>query len=538
MGRKAMAVTADAHATRIALEVMQRGGNAVDAAVAAQWVLNVVEPQSSGIGGGGFFLYYDAASKRIYFFDGREKAPGGAFPEMFLEKNKKPMPFYPDAITGGLPVGVPGTLKLLAEVHGQFGSKVFSFRQLFNPAIELAEKGFPVSKRLHFYTEQEKKRLRKFEAAKRIFLDKKGNALQPGTILKQPDLAKTFRLIQQEGIRVFYEGEIAEAIINTVRKAEYHPGLMAKEDLLYYDVARRDPVHGTYRDYDVFSAPPPSSGGTTLMETLNILENYQLRVHGRGPDGLHLFVEAQKLAFRDRNTTIGDPDFVKVPMEKLMSKQFALQRKQEIQFDVAIPSLEAAVRPLALENTHTSHISIVDEQGNMVAFTTTIEYVYGCGMVVPGYGFVLNNELTDFDLEPRNLKEEMMPNAAESDKRPRSSMTPTFVFKKGQPVLIVGSPGGSRIIGTVLNVVVNFLDHGYSLKDAVQAPRVINRDGPVEMEPELFRDPYLRRELQRRGHPIIENPVIGNVEAIAFDQESGLIMGESDPRGEGEAAGY
>jgi gamma-glutamyltranspeptidase/glutathione hydrolase len=538
LGRKAMVATADPHATRVALEVLQRGGNAVDAAVAAQWVLNVVEPQSSGIGGGGFFLYYDAATKRMYFFDGREKAPGEAFPEMFLKKNGEPMKFYPDAITGGLPVGVPGTLKLLAEVHGQFGSKVFSFRQLFNPAIELAELGFPVSIRLAKYIEEERDRLKKFKDSKKIFLDAKGKTPKPGTVLRQPDLARTFRLIQQEGIRVFYEGEIAQAIVDAVRKAPYHPGVMKKEDLLYYEVARRDPVHGVYRDYDVFSAPPPSSGGTTLVESLNILENYQLRVHGRGPDGLHLFVEAQKLAFRDRNVTIGDPDFVKTPMERLLTKQLALQRKQEIRFDVAIPSAEAAVRPLALENTHTSHISIVDEAGNMVAFTTTIEYVFGSGMVVPGYGFVLNNELTDFDLVPRNLQEQMLPNAAEGDKRPRSSMTPTFVFKKGDPVLIAGSPGGSRIIGTVLNVIVNFLDHDYSLKDALRAPRVINRDGPIEMEPELFRDPYLRRELERRGHPIMENPVIGNVQAISFDKESGLITGESDPRGEGEAAGY
>lgn len=539
MGRKAMVVTADSHATRVALEVLQRGGNAVDAAVAAQWVLNVVEPQSSGIGGGGFFLYYEASSKRIYFFDGREKAPGEAFPEMFLDENKKPMPFYPDAITGGLPVGVPGTLKLLSEVHGQFGSKTFSFRQLFGPAIDLAEKGFPVSKRLSKYINDEKERLKMFEASKKVFLTKRGKALKPGTILIQKDLGKTFRLIQKEGVRVFYEGEIAHAIVETVRRSPYHPGAMKKEDLLYYEVERRDPVHGVYRDYDIFSAPPPSSGGTTIVEALNILENYQLRVHGHSPDGLHLFAEAQKLAFRDRNVTIGDPDFVKTPMAELLSKQLAHQRKQEITFTTAIPSVEAAVRPLALENTHTSHISVVDEMGNMVAFTTTIEYVFGSGMVVPGYGFVLNNELTDFDMEPRTLQDKkLVPNAVESDKRPRSSMTPTFVFQKGQPILIAGSPGGSRIIGTVLNVIVNFIDHGYSLKEALSMPRMINRDGPIEMEPELFRDAYLKRELERRGHPIIETPVIGNVQAISFDPESGLISGESDPRGEGEAAGY
>ncbi len=267
------------------------------------------------------------------------------------------------------------------------------------------------------------------------------------------------------------------------------------------------------------------------------MENYQLPAHKNTVDAVHLFVEAQKLAFRDRDVTIADPDFVKKPMLDLTSKKLAQLRAKEIHFDTAIPTEEAAVRPLVLENTHTSHISIVDEQGNMVAFTTTIEYLFGSALVVPGYGFVLNNELTDFDLDPRNLKGEQVANAPESEKRPRSSMTPTFVFKQGKPFLIVGSPGGSRIIGTVLNVVTHMIDFGDSLEDAVKAPRVINRDGPVEMEPELFRDRDLKRELQRRGHPMIENPVIGNVQAIGFDPENDFVMGESDPRGEGEAAG-
>lgn len=538
LGRKAMVATANPHATRVAAEILQNGGNAADAAVAAQWVLNVVEPQSSGIGGGGFFLYYEASSKRIYFFDGREKAPAEAHPEMFLDSNRRPYRFYPEAISGGLSVGVPGTLKLLEEVHGRFGSKVFAFRQLFDPAISLAENGFPISNRLAFYIKQEQKRLKKFDAAAKIFLNSHKKPLKEGEILRQPDLAKTFRLIQNKGTTAFYEGEIAQAIVEAVRHAPFHPGFMKKEDLSYYSVVRRDPVHSSYRGYDIFSAPPPSSGGITLIEILNILEQYPMNDLGKTPDGVHLLIEAQKLAFRDRNQILADPDFVKTPMLQLAAKQFAKQRAQEIQMKIALPSTEAAVRPLHLENTHTSHISIVDEQGNMAAFTTTIEYLFGSGMVVPGYGFVLNNELTDFDLMPYDARGHLVPNAPEGDKRPRSSMTPTFVFKEGKPVLIVGSPGGSKIIGTVLNVVTNILDFNQDLDTAMREPRLIDRDGPVEMEPELYENKYLRRELERRGHPILRTEVLGNVQAISFDSENDFIYGSSDPRGEGEAVGY
>lgn len=539
IGRKAMVVTADPHASAAALETLQLGGNAVDAAIAAQWMLNVVEPASSGIGGGGFFLYYEAATKRVYFFDGREKAPAAAYPEMFLDKHGKPYEFYPDAITGGLAVGVPGTLKLLYEVKERFGSKAFAFRELFNPAIDIAEKGFPISPRLATYIEQERKRLKKFPASKAIFLNKKGKALKAGEILVQEDLAKTFRIIQKEGIQAFYEGEIAKAIVDAVRNTKIHPGLMTKEDLANYDVKRRDPIHGTYRGYDLFSAPPPSSGGSTLFETLNILEHYDLTSKGRTAEGLHLFIEAQKLAFRDRNQMLGDSDFVKIPVEKIISKELAQKHVQEINPHFATPSLEAASRPLTLENTHTTHISIVDEQGNMAAFTTTIEYLFGSGMVVPGYGIVLNNELTDFDLNPRNDKGDIVPNAPAPNKRPRSSMTPTFVFKGGKPVLVLGSPGGSRIIGAVLNIIVNIIDHHEGLRTALEAPRMINRDGPTEMETDFFNNPHLKRDLQRRGHPIAENPAIGNIQAVYFDPETdGFMNGESDPRGEGQALGY
>ncbi len=542
-----MVVTADPHATAAALQIIQQGGNAVDAAITAQWVLNVVEPQSSGIGGGGFFLYYDAATRAVYAFDGREAAPAEAYPEMFLHAWGEPYEYKPDRITGGLPVGVPGTLKLLNHVHGRFGSKRFSFAQLFSGGIQFAERGFPISKRLAFHIEQEKERLSMFKASRKILLDKEGNPLKEGTILFQPNLAKTFRLIQKEGINVFYEGVIAEAIVDAVRNAPYHPGFMQKDDLLYYRVFEREPVQGDYRGYHIFSMGPPSSGGTTLIEALNILELYHLELYDHSPDGIHLMAEAQKLAFQDRNRAIGDPAFVKVPTEELLSKEFAHNRAGALRFDMAITPDELASAAAALEAPNTSHISIVDDKGNMAAYTTTIEDIFGSAMAVPGYGFFLNNELTDFEAEPYAVvpdaeeggEYQLHPNAPQPEKRPRSSMTPTFVFKGKKPFLIVGSPGGSAIIGIVLNVIVNVIDFKMSLEDALRVPRVINRDGATELEPELLDDPILKRDLAKRGHAVLSQPAFGNVQAILLPlRKNGRIVGESDPRGEGKALGY
>ncbi len=538
MGSRAMAVTADSHATRAAYEVLQKGGNAVDAAIAAQWVLNVVEPQSSGIGGGGFFLYYDAAAKRIYAFDGREKAPEESHPEMFLEENGRPCQYKPDCITGGRPVGVPGVLKLLQHVYDRFGSKKFSFGELFDPGIKLAEDGFPISPRLAHFIKTEKDRLNHFESSKKVFLDSFGRPLLSGTLLVQPDLAATFRTIQKQGTTAFYEGEIAEDIVDAVRKSPLHRGNMKKTDLMYYEVKVREPVQGTYRGYDFFSMSPPSSGGTTLIEALNILEIYPMTSKARTADGVHLFSEAQKLAFQDRNESIGDPDFVKVPVMKLISKKYAAERAELIKMDSVIRDDETPSKTPPMDAPNTTHISIVDEQGNMAAFTSTIEDIFGSALMVPGRGFFLNNELTDFDLEPKNARGKLKANAPEGEKRPRSSMTPTFIFKQGKPVLVLGSPGGSKIIGIILNLVVNVLDFGMSIEAAMAAPRVINRAGSIEMEPNAYDMFELRRELERRGHSVVRTEAFGNAQAIYINPDSGVMTGVSDLRGEGEAAGY
>ncbi len=536
-GTKAMVATADPRATQAALEVLKGGGNAVDAAIAAQWVLNVVEPQSSGIGGGGFFLFYEASSKHVFTYDGRETAPAKAFAEMFLDPQGTPYLFDPDRITGGLPVGVPGVLKLLSQVHEKHASGKFSFAELFDPAIRYAENGFEISQRMAYFLDREKERLRLFGETKKIFFDEDGLPYGEGYILKQPDLAETFRLIQKEGIGPFYEGEIALSMVKAVQEVPFHPGFMELEDLQGYKVAERPAVSQNYRGYEVFSMGPPSSGGTTLTEALNILEIFPLAAYGRSVEGFYFFSQAQKIAFEDRNRYSGDSDFVNVPVEKLISKDFAHERAKNISGIEPVLS-ETKESESSEPTSNTSHISIVDEAGNMVSFTTTIEAVFGCAMVVPGRGFFLNNELTDFEAIPHDLEGNLHPNSLQPGKRPRSSMTPTFVFRDGRPFLIAGSPGGPRIIGAVLNVMVNLIDFGMKLDEAMAAPRMIHRGNSAELEEELFQNQEIKTGLENKGMAVSQTSAIGNVQAIYFDSDQKWIVGQSDSRGEGRAEGY
>jgi len=532
---KAMVATAHPLATEAALAILKKGGNAADAAIAAQWVLNVVEPQSSGIGGGGFFLFYDVKTKRVHCLDGRETAPRDATPDMFLAANGQPLPFFPDRITGGLSVGTPGVLRLLKTAHERFSSKQIAFESLFQPAIDIANQGFAVSSRLSRMIDGQKERLRLFPESKKIFLNAEGQALEPGTLLQQPDLAKTFKLLQEKGVAYFYEGAIADAIVDTVRFAQFNPGRLTRQDLFYYTVKERDGVYGRYRGYDILSMGPPSSGGVTLIETLNILSHFDLGSMSRTGYFAHVFSESQKLAFQDRNKYLGDPDFSKLPLGYLLSEDLAREHHSKIQANSVVPVKSGVVTD---PGSHTSHISIVDEMGNMVSFTTTIEHVFGSAMVVPGYGFLLNNELTDFDAGPFPPKELLPPNAAGPEKRPRSSMTPLFVFKEGKPFLVAGSPGGSTIIVTMLNLLVNLIDFHMNAENAVREPKIMNRDGATELETALFSKGRLRDALTARGHTVVRNAFYGNAQVIYFDENTHELVGVSDPRGEGKAAGY
>ncbi len=526
------AATAHPLATETALQILQEGGNAVDAAIAAQWVLNVVEPQSSGIGGGGFFLFYEKASGQIYAFDGREAAPAAVDPSLFLDEEEKPLPYLPDRVTGGHSVGVPGVLRLLETVHNRFSSGRFEFGRLLEPAIEVAESGFTVSPRLAQFIENEKSRLTLFPDSRRIFLTENGEALAAGTVLKQPELAETFRLIRDRGTTVFYQGEIAESIVEAVQQAPYRPGRMTQDDLYYYEVKLRDPVRGFYRGYEIISMGPPSSGGLTLIETLQILEHWNVPSWNRNVRFFHVFSEAQKLAFRDRNRWIGDPDFAQTGMERMLAPGLARSRSEQIREDRIV----SAGQPEP-SGTQTSHISIVDAAGNMVSFTTTIEHVFGSAMIVPGRGFFLNNELSDFNAEPWDEANQLHPNAPQGSKRPRSSMTPAFVFRDGEPFMVAGSPGGSSIIGIVLNVLVNVLDFGLPVHEAVALPRVINRDGEIELETPLYEQEILRRGLEMLGHEVKRRSPFGNAQVLLRDPETGKWTGASDPRGEGLALG-
>lgn len=533
---KAMAVTADAAATRAAVDILKKGGNAVDAAIAAQWVLNVVEPQSSGIGGGGFFVYYEAASKKVYAFDGRETAPAAASPEMFLDKNGKPYRFWPDRVTGGLPAGVPGLLKMLKTVHARFGSNKVSFGDLFMPAAEIAEKGFPISERLARAIENEQDRLRLFKDSRKIFFDKKGSPLKAGDTLVQKDLARTFFILADEGIDPFYEGDIAKDIVKAVRKSPFHPGRMTLQDLAGYQVIEREPVRGTYRGYELWGMPPPSSGGPTVQAVLNILENFDWDKLS-SEDRMSVFAQAQRLAFIERNKTLGDPAAMTYPLEEFLSKERAKKFAAAIDPRDARKALGRKDAPVE-EGTHTSHLSVADEAGNLVSFTTTIEHIFGSALIVPGRGFFLNNELTDFDAEIYDAQGRELPNAPGPGKRPRSSMSPTLVFKDGEPYLITGSPGGSKIIGAVLNVLVNVIDEKLPLQEAVDRPRVLNREGAVELERfHLDENPEEKARWEALGFEVATHEAVGNTQSILF-REDGYLEGASDPRGIGTAGGY
>ena len=553
----AMVVTAHPKATEAALEILQAGGNAVDAAIAAQWVLNVVEPESSGIGGGGFFLYFDAKKRAIRTFDGREKAPEHAFPEMFMEDSGEAVPFYPDRVTGGLPVGVPGTLKLLKRVHDALGSKKIRFDELFNPAIKLADNGIPVSRRLAGSIREEEIRLKRFDASRAIFFHPDGTPYKEGETLVQKDLAHTFETIAQKGIGAFYEGEIAKAMVRAVQKSPYHPGLLDSHDLLFYDIVEREALHGSYRGHDIFTMGPPSSGGVALLEILNILENYSLIFYGPSADTFHLVIEAQKMAFEDRAVYLGDPDRVEIPVEKLISKEYAKKKAKTIKFEEAKVEEEPLVEEASRSSKgNTSHISIRDAEGNIVSYTTTIEHIFGSAMVVPGWGFFLNNELTDFAAVPRAsskvvdsiapkgtlihsaISAKLKPNAPGPEKRPRSSMCPTIVFRNGIPLLVTGSPGGSLIIPTVQEIVMYLIDFKMPPDQVLAAPRFAARGNEVETEADFFESPKIIQSLKERGHRFSLVKPFGNAQAIFFDHKNDSLIGVSDPRGEGEARGY
>lgn len=535
-----MISTSNAHASEAGRDILRAGGSAVDAAIAAQLVLGLVEPQSSGLGGGAFLLHWDKASRDLKAYDGRETAPQSATPDRFLADGK-PMPFL-RTMKSGLSIGTPGLVRLLWETHQIHGK--LPWAKLFEPAIRLAENGFAVSPRLHLllrYTGYNA-----FDAtAKAYFFDGHGVPHPIGHVLKNPDYAATLRTIAQNGPDGFYTGPVADAVVKAVAAAPNAPGDLTAADLANYRIERRAPLCGPYRGRKICSIGPPSSGGVAVLQILQLLEPFDL---GSGPDdklsprAIHLIVEAEKLAYADRNRYLADPAFVPVPAG-LTNPDYLAERRRLIDPAKAMPPPGPGLPPGAdkrafghdatLETTGTSHISVIDGTGNAVSMTTTIEGVFGSGVMAAG--FLLNNELTDFSFRPADANGQPIANRVEPGKRPRSTMTPTLVFDGEENVkAVVGSPGGGRIILFVTKALVALID--WQL-DAYEAAALMNfgsmGDG-LEIEYD-WRAVLTGLRLRTYGHDI--NPDLMNSGLNILAVRDGIIEGGSDPRREGAALG-
>jgi gamma-glutamyltranspeptidase / glutathione hydrolase len=536
-GEKAMVVSPDSRATQAALEVLKQGGNAVDAAVAAQWVLGVVEPQASGIGGGGFFLFYDVGTRRILSFDGSIKAPAEAFPEMFLGENGRPLSYQPERNTGGLSVGVPGLLKLMEEIHAKYGTHKFSFSKLMETAILQAEKGTEVSAVLAQALRENAKRLTLLDPKEAVFFEN-GVPLKEGQKFFQPELAKALRLIQAKGAEVFYNGAIANAITRAVRKDTYKTGLLSKRDLKEYTIATRDPVHATYQKYDLFSVGPPADGGVMLFRGLNLLSNFGLSGFGQAWETYHLLGETQKIAF-SKCSGVADPDLFDVPLGELLSEAWAQNLASTIKFDQILKSDEMEVKgPERGKKRAGSSVIVVDPQGNIIILTATLGDAFGSALRVPGYGFFLNDLLTDFAGDPSSIKAPHSAAIISGGQRPRGIEAPIFIFKGGRPSVLLNAYGPDDPAAVLLNMTVQKIDLGASCSGAMGSPRLLVQGGGLRMESGLYDQEIIRLKLALLGHDIGKEDPIGFAQMVCFDEGSGRMEGESDPRSTGEAAGF
>ncbi len=533
-----MVVAAHPLAARAGYDAIRRGGSAVDAAIATELVLNLVEPQSSGIGGGGFLLHYAAREAKLEAYDGRETAPARAKPGRFLGTGGKPLD-WPAAVISGKSVGVPGLLRLLELAHRRHGK--LPWAQLFDPAIKLAQEGFPISPRLSALIAAD--RFLPLDAnARRYFYLADGKARPAGTLLKNPEFAAVLKRVAAGGAAAFYRGEIARDISAAVRSHKRSPGDLVEADLSAYEPKEREPLCGAYRRWKVCGMPPPSSGGFAVLQILKILERFDLRaLQPDSAQAVHLFAEAGRLAYADRNLYIADPDFVVAPLAALLESRYLASRAKLIapghsmgRARAGNPTGVSASYGLAepLELPATSHVSIVDAEGNAVALTASVEAAFGNRQMVRG--FFLNNELTDFSWEPEEGGKPVA-NRVEAKKRPRSSMAPTLVFdEKGKLFMVIGSPGGHSIINYVALTLVNVLDWEMDIQKAIDAPRAGSRNGPTELE----RGTKLERlapELERMGHSVRIRPEASGLHGIVRTATG--WAGGADPRREGVALG-
>lgn len=516
-------------AAEIGRDIMAKGGNAVDAGVAVAFALAVTLPRAGNLGGGGFMLVHDAETGRTQAIDYRELAPSGASRDMFLDD--KGEADSDKSLYTGAASGVPGTVAGMRMALDTYGSMPWA--DVIAPAIRLAEEGIIVTPDLADSLEAEREALMKHPSTAKIFFKDGGAGYRPGERLVQADLAATLKKVAAEGPDGFYKGAVAENIARAVQAAG---GPMTVEDLAAYKPVLREPVRGSYRGYEIVSMPPPSSGGVHLIQILNTLEGYPIGALGHNTaETIHLMAEAMKLAYADRSEYLGDPDFVDVPVAALTSKDYAAELRGKISAEYATPSAMIGPGDLApYESDQTTHFSVVDKAGNAVSNTYTINLNYGSGLVAEGTGVLMNNEMDDFSAKPGVPNAFGLvggdANAVQAGKRPLSSMTPTIVLKDGETWLVTGSPGGARIITTVLQVILNTIDHGMNVAEASTAPRVHHQWLPDELRIEegISRDTL--RLLAAKGHTISEKPVMGSTQSIMRDPASGALLGASDPR--------
>jgi gamma-glutamyltranspeptidase/glutathione hydrolase len=523
-----MVASQEALATNVGVDILKRGGNAVDAAVAVGFALAVTLPQAGNLGGGGFMLVHLAKTGETIAIDYREKAPHAATRDMFLGPDGNADPNLSQKSV--LATGVPGTVAGLTLALQRYGS--MSLKDVIAPAIALAADGIDVSADLARALSDNSESLSKYTTSAAIFMKSDGAPLKPGDRLVQTDLANSMEQIAEGGADAFYKGQIGKRIAAEMKRSG---GLITEEDLANYSAVVREPVKGTYRGYDIFSMPPPSSGGTHVIQILNILEGYPIAQLGFGSaETMHLMAEAMKRAYADRSEYLGDSDFVKVPLKGLTNKGYAETLRQGIEPDKATPSATIKpANPVPYESDQTTHFSVVDKDGNAVSNTYTLNFLFGTGLVAEGTGILLNNEMDDFSAKPGVPNAYGLiggdANAVQPDKRPLSSMSPTIVLKDGQTFLVTGSPGGSRIITTVLQIVMNVIDHGMNIAEASTAPRMHHQWLPDELRIEEGFSPDTLKLLEGMGYVLKLQATMGSTESI-MRRADGALFGASDPR--------
>lgn len=529
-GPNGVVAAAKPEASEVGIEILKKGGNAVDAAIATAFALGVLEPNASGVGGGGFMIIKMADMKEAVVIDFRETAPKASTDKMFLGPDGKVVAGL--SSEGGLSVGVPGEVKGLLYALENFGSGKLSRMQILEPAIDWAMKGVPVTVNLASIIKDNFTKLVKYENGAAIYLND-GLPYEIGDTIVNLDYAKTLAKIGAEGADAIYKGEIAQAIVNEVQK---RGGILTLEDLANYKVEVRKPVQGTYRGYTILSVPPASSGGTHLIQMLNILENFDLKKSGPGTAATaHLWAETMKMAFADRAKYMADTAFVKVPLAGLTNKDYAKELAAKI--DPAKPMASAtAGDPSKYESGSTTHLSVMDKQGNMVAITKSINYFFGSGVVVPGYGIIMNDHMDDFVLTPGSV------NSVQPGKRPLSSMSPTLVLDpQGRSFMTLGSPGATRIFPTVAQIISDVIDFGMPIQQAIMEPRLFQMaSGNLNMEGRYSINAY--EALKKLGHTITVrgdyDAYFGGVHAVLYDYNKGMLYGGADPRRDGQAAAF